>query len=134
MRPRASQRDPRARPARVGRFTPDDAMRYLEQSEERMPSPPKGYSLTNRSMIGRLKLNKGKKAEVPAHSAHVRPSSVHRVCPCLPLSPCVRPSHAGCHQAREWLEKALALEESGVLLDDSAREAAADARKALKKC
>ena len=83
------------------KFSADDSMRYLEQSEERQPATPKGYSLTNRSMIGRLKLQKGKKAE-----------------------------------ARVWLEKAIAIEESGnaTRLDDAAREAAAEARKALKKC
>jgi len=45
------------------KFTTDDSLRYLEQSEARVPSPPPAYSLTNRSMIGRLKLKDGKKAE-----------------------------------------------------------------------
>ncbi len=80
----------------------DDALGYLEQSEERQPTPPKGYSVTNRSMIGRIKLGKGQKAE-----------------------------------ARAWLMKAVELAEAvvegGGLLDDAATEAAADARKALKK-
>ena len=78
-------------------------MRYLEQSESRMPEfePPHAYSLTNRSMIGRIKLLKGQKDE-----------------------------------AKQWLQKAVALEDGagGRRLDDAAREAAAEARKALKKC
>ena len=88
------------------KFTADDARAYLEQSEARMGEPPSaGYALTNRSMLGRLLLGKGRKAE-----------------------------------ARGWLERALQVEAaaeaagSSLRLDDAAREAAAEARKALKKC
>ena len=82
------------------KLSADDALRYLEQSEERVPAArPPAYSLTNKSMLGRLHLAKGQKAE-----------------------------------ARAWLEKAIAMEDAGGRLDDAAREAAADARKALKKC
>jgi hypothetical protein len=70
------------------------------QSEARVPSPPPAYSLTNRSMIGRLKLKDGKKAE-----------------------------------AKSWLTRAIELEATlGVKLDETARDAADAARKALKKC
>lgn len=86
------------------KFSADDSLRYLEQSEERMAGAgrgagsPRPFSLTNKSMIGRLLVAKGKKGE-----------------------------------GKMWLQKAVAMEDAGGRLDDAAKEAAADARKALKK-
>ena len=46
------------------KFTSDDALRLLEMSEARQPDPPVAcYSITNRSMIGRLLLQKGRAQE-----------------------------------------------------------------------
>ena len=82
------------------KFSADDALRYLETSEAKMApaASPRPYALTNCSMIGRLLVIKGEKAD-----------------------------------AKAWLLKAVEMEEGGGRLDDVAREAAADARKALKK-
>jgi len=82
------------------RFTAEDAIAYLKQSEERLPALPRPYAVQNRSMLGRLYLKKGDKAE-----------------------------------ARKWLDKALELAaDSRLILDHSAKEAAADAKKARAKC
>ena len=56
--------------AGLRKFSTDDALRHLMRSEELMaggqltkPAPPRAYSLTNRSMIGRLLLQKGSKPQ-----------------------------------------------------------------------
>ena len=45
------------------KFSEADALRLLLKSEELMTTPPKQYSLANKSLIGRLYLKKGEKAE-----------------------------------------------------------------------
>ena len=83
------------------KFTSDDALRLLEMSEARLPAhlTTECYAITNRSMIGRLLLQKGRARD-----------------------------------ARRWLERAIALEAGGGLrLDDAARDAANEARKAHQK-
>ena len=104
--PWATQSIVRALSPGLRKFTADDAMELLRQSEEllrhseaRMPSPPCHYAVTNRSMLGRLHLRKGQKVE-----------------------------------ARVWLDKALELLVApGTALDRSAQKAADEARKARAK-
>ena len=61
--PWATQSIVRALSPGLRKFTADDAMELLRQSEARMPSPPCHFAVTNRSMLGRLHLRKGQKVE-----------------------------------------------------------------------
>ena len=61
--PWATQSIVRALSPGLRKFTADDAMELLRHSEARMPSPPRHYAVTNRSMLGRLHLRKGQKDE-----------------------------------------------------------------------